>query len=161
MSLLNRLRDKSAPYILATGLTASLLAGCEETKTEYSPILHEDAVVSDVVYTPSRHGSGSGIGPTIDFDGNIGIGFTDVTVNIPKKYAVVFECQHGKFISEGTDQRHKDLWGRLKENMEVDVTYKERFRSVYDTDKDGDGQKDLISRALVGYDFLDAQPKKK
>lgn len=36
--------------------------------------------------------------------------------------------------------------------------YKEVFRSVYQ-DEDGDGKKDLIERALIKYDFLDAQPK--
>ena len=145
----------------SVGLLPLLLASCGsgiETKTELSDVLTEDAIVSEIVYMPSRHGSGSGIGPTMDFDGNIGFAFSSVSVSIPEKYAVVFKCQHGKFISEGTDQRHKDLWQRLSEGHEVVVTYKEIFKSTYQ-DTDGDGKKEVIKRELVAYDFLDAQPK--
>ena len=151
--MLNHLRK-------SIGLIPLLLASCNriETKTELSDVLNENAIVAETVYSPSRHGSGSGIGPTMDFDGNIGIGISSVSVNIPEKYAVVFKCQHGKFISEGTDQRHKDLWQRLIEGQEVTVTYKEIFESTYQ-DTDGDGKKEVTNRKLIGYDFLDAQPK--
>lgn len=148
------LRKKLLPT-LVLGLGTSLLIGCEETKIEYSKILHEEAVVSDVVYTPSRHGSGSGIGPTMGFDGNIGIAITHVDVNIPEKYAVIFKCQHGKFIIQGTSQRYKNLWEKLERDQNVIVEYREVYKSVYD-DIDGDGVKDLIKRELIKYDFLDA-----
>lgn len=111
-------------------------------------------------YIPSRHGSGSGIGPSIGFDGNVGIAITSVSVNIPEKYAVVYKCKHGKFISEGTDQRHKDLWERFTEGDSVNVSYREVFQSYYE-DKDDDDDLDLVSRTLVDYDFLDAVVTKK
>ncbi len=161
MKLTNLLKNRLVPYTLAIGLGASLLSGCKETRTELSDILHEDAVVSETVYTPSRHGSGSGVGPTFDVtDGNVGIAFTSININIPEKYAVVFKCQHGKFIVEGTDIEHKSLWKKLSQGQEVDISYREVFNSVYD-DIDGDGKKDLVSRTLVDYDFLDAQPMNK
>ncbi len=160
MRINDYIKNKAMPYALAMGIGASLLTGCKEIKTELSDILHEDATVSDVVYIPSRHGSGSGIGPTFDMtgDGGIGVAVTNVDVHIPEKYAVVFKCQHGKFIVEGTDKPHKSLWEKLSEGQEVDVSYREVYKSVYD-DVDGDGEKDLVSRALIKYDFLDAKPK--
>jgi len=156
-----KMRNKYS-FLTSLLLSSSFVLGCSgrETRREVSDILHEDAIVVDVVYTPSRHGSGAGLGPTIDFDGNIGISFSSVSVNIPEKYAVVFKCEHGKFISAGTDARHKELWERLQEGQDVDVTYREIFESTYE-DIDKDGKKDLIKRKLIAYDFLDAQLKEK
>jgi|SRR3989344_2786030 len=151
------LKYKVLKGIGIVGLSLKLL-GCgpaPETRTEYSNTLYESAIVSDAVYIPSRHGSGSGIGPTMDFDGNIGISVTSVSVDIPEKYAIVFKCKHGKFISEGEDQRHKDLWKKLSEGDSVKVSYREIFSSYYE-DKNNDDKLDLISRSLIGYDFLDA-----
>lgn len=117
--------------LLGTSALVLALQGCsgEETKTEMSEVLHEDGVIAETVYTPSRHGSASGMGPTIDMDGNVGVAFTHTTINIPEKYAVVFKCQHGKFIIQGPDLRHKELWQRFMPGQEVDITYKEIFRS--------------------------------
>ncbi|MEK6925872.1 MAG: hypothetical protein AABW50_01195 [Nanoarchaeota archaeon] len=146
---------------MLTGLALLTFLGCEQRPFKVrgtSPILYEDAVVREAVYSPSRHGSGSGGGPTIDFDGNIGFAFTSVSVNVPEKYAVVFECQHGKFIVEGTDDAHKSLWKRMSEGDTVRVSYKEIYESVCaDTNKDG--AIDTLSRALIDYDFLDANKK--
>lgn len=160
MKISNYVKSKAIPYTLALGLSSGLLTGCKETKIELSDILHEDAIVSDVVYTPSRHGSGGGMGPTIDItgDGGIGVAMTSVSVHIPEKYAVVFKCQHGKFIVGGTDKQHRDIWERFSEGQNVDISYREVFKSVYD-DIDGDGKDDLLERKLIDYDFLDAQPK--
>lgn len=127
------------------------LIGCEETRQEESPTLFEDAVVTEVVYSPSRHGSG--VGPTLDLTGSGGIGIAITSVDIPEKFAVVFQCQHGKFIVE-----RKELWERLKEGQKVTIAYKELYVSVYD-DKNKDGQKELVSKKLVKLDFLDAHPK--
>ncbi len=156
MRINDYIKNKAIPYALAIGIGASLFTGCKETKTELSDILHEDAIVSDVVYSPSRHGSD--VSPTIDITGDGGIGIAIVDVDIPEKYAIVFKCEHGKFIVEGTDIEHKALWERLEEGQKVDVTYKEIYKSVYD-DVDGDGENDLVSKTLIKYDFLDAQPK--
>ena len=156
MKISSYIKNKAIPYTLALSIGTGLLTGCKETKTELSDILHEDAVVSETVYSPSRHGSD--ISPTYDLTGDGGVGFAITSVSIPEKYAVVFKCQHGKFIVEGTDKAHRDLWQRLEEGKKVDVSYKEIYKAVYD-DVDGDGEKDLLSRDLVDRDFLDAQPK--
>ncbi len=166
MKLFKLLKQKTAPYFLTTGLTISTLVGCgdgTEIRDEESKIMHENAIVRDVAYCPPRHGEDSGMNPTFHTDGegnpSIGLSPYHITVDLPAVYAVIFECKHGKFISQGTDTRHKNLWEKLKENQEVDVTYMELYKSTY-RDIDNDGKKDLVERRLVKYDFLDAQPKK-
>ena len=160
MNLIARLKKAAG-----AGLLAITLAGCgdgTEIKEEESPILYEDATVADVVYSPPRHGEDSGVNPTVHMDGegNLKVGLSPfhVKVDLPPVYAIVFRCAHGKFISQGADQRHKSLWEKLKEGEEVTVSYKELYKSTY-RDIDDDGKKDLVERKLSGYDFLDAQPK--
>jgi len=109
---------------------------------EFSDTLTEQAVVADVVYTPSRHGSGSGTG----FDTHGDLSFTDMKIDIPEKYAVVFKCQHGKFIVTG-----KELWDHLAEGDSVRVFYREEYKMIK---RDGDTE-----RHLVGYDFLNVEKK--
>ena len=155
MSFMQYLQRKTLPYILATGLALGTLVGCEETKIEVSGILHEDAKVVQAIYSPRRHGIG--VSPQIDSGPQV------TSIDVPENYAIVFECQHGKFVSEGINQRHKDLWSRLKEGQEVDITYKETYKATYKAtydDINNDGKKDLVERVLIGFDFLDAQPKK-
>jgi hypothetical protein len=141
-----------------------IFGGCDyirslpETRTEYSDVLHEDAKVVDVAYTPSRHGSGAGPSFGMTSGGDVAMGLSVTSVSIPKKYAVVFKCQHGKFIVEGEDEEHKKLWERLQEGEDVDVTYREIYETTYQ-DYDKDGKKEFIERKLIDYDFLDAQPK--
>lgn len=84
------------------------LAGCQEVRREYSDTLHEDAMIVETVYTPSRHDSKVGLtafnaGLTgVDYSGNFGIrlggGLQISSVTVPEKFAVVFKCQHGQFI---------------------------------------------------------------
>ena len=59
-------------------LVALVATGCERTKTEYSEVLTEPATVIDLVYMPSRHGSGVGptFGMTSGGDASIGIAIT-------------------------------------------------------------------------------------
>jgi hypothetical protein len=132
------------------------LSGCEHTEQEYSQILHEDAKVVQTVYTPSRHGSGTTVNFNSDDEGNINPGFGVTSIDIPEKYAVVFKCQHGKFIVEGTDSQHKALWKRMNEGDIVDVTYKEVYQTRYNNQ---DGKKNILEKRLIDYDFIDAQPK--
>ena len=141
-------------YILGIGLVIGTFSGCEQkriTRREISDILHEDAMVTETIYMPRRHGSATGV------DFNLNVTFSDV--DIPEKYALVFKCQHGKFVIEGKGDRYKQLWSRFTQGDLADVEYKESYISVYE-DKDGDGKKDLVERRLVDYDFIDAQPKK-
>ena len=115
------------------------IVGCEERR--YSDTLTESATVVDVVYTPSSHGEG--ISPTVNFcDGSLGVAFT--SIDVPAVYAVVFECQHGKFIVQS-----KDLWERMTEGLVVTVSYREVYMV---DDKQG-------TRRLIDYDFLGAEPR--
>ncbi len=153
INIKDNIKNKILEYNLAIALSFNLFTGCNfrEERTELSSILHEPATISETVYSPSIHGSG--VGPTIDFNGNVGIAIT--SVNIPEKYAVVFKCQHGKFIIEGSNKKYKDLWERLNEGDSVRVNYREMYRSAYQ-DTNNDGKKDLLSKKLIDYDFLEA-----
>lgn len=138
-------------------------SGCQEIKQEYSETLHEDAVIVEAVYTPSRHDSQVGLtaiktGPMgVDYGGNFGIrvggGLQISSVTVPEKFAVVFKCQHGQFIITRKEiyEKFKDYKGKM-----VDVAYREVYRTTYDTK---DGKKQVVERALVDYDFLDATLK--
>lgn len=158
MTLQETLKRKITPFALSIGLASGII-GCKETRTELSDVLHEDAVVLETVYTPSQHGSN--ISPTYTFGESGGnVGFAMTSVHLPEKYAVVFKCRdHGvKFIVQGTSKEYRSLWDKLEEGQIVDVFYRHVYESVYD-DVENDGKKDLISKKLVKYDFLDANPK--
>ena len=148
--------------VLVCGVTL-LLAGCQEVEQEYSETLHEDAAIVEAVYTPSRHDSQVGLtaiktGPMgIDYGGNFGLrlggGLQISRVTVPEKFAVVFKCQHGQFIIS-----QKEVYEKFKDHKgkTVDVAYREVYRTTYDTK---DGEKQVVDRALVDYDFLDATLK--
>lgn len=140
--------------------------GCDRVETEQSKIIHEDALIMETVYTPSRHDTdlglraiGSGAGTIgIDFGGNVGIGIGSglqiSSVEIPEKFAVVFKCQHGKFIVE-----RKEVYKKLKgqDGKAVDVSYTEVYRTTYK--KQDDGKEHVIKRVLIKYHFIDAAVK--
>jgi len=104
------------------------------------------------VYTPSRRDTV--IIPTIDFEGNLGISID--TDEIPEKYAVIFNCQHGEFIIQGIQDGYKSFYERLEEGDGVDVLYREVYRAVYDRSK---AEEELLEKRLVKYDFIDAELK--
>ncbi len=70
------------------------------------------------------------------------------TVTVEDQFAVVFECQHGKFVIESLGQESKAgfLWKKLKQGDSVEIRYNEVFRVVPAT---GD-------RKMVRYEFVDA-----
>ncbi|MDD3487426.1 MAG: hypothetical protein PHF35_03560 [Candidatus Moranbacteria bacterium] len=137
--------------------------GCgPETKVEHSEVLHEDAVIIETVYTPSSHepiiepsfgGSGMiGFGPS-GVGMRIGSGIQISSSEVPEQFAVVFRCQHGKFIV-----RKKAIYQKLKghENQKVDVAYQEIYRDTYE---EVNGVKKVTNRVLTGYHFIDATLK--
>jgi hypothetical protein len=123
-------------------ILAIALIGCGEYKTVP---MQEDAKVVDTIYAPSQHGSG--VSPGMSMSGNLTISYTNV--DIPPKWAVVFECQHGKFITEGSDSDHKNLWNSLKAGDSVTVNYNEVFY------RGGDDE----AWRLHDYDFISATKK--
>jgi hypothetical protein len=107
-----------------------LLVGCG--RAEYGPSKSESATVVDLPYVPDGHGSGFGVTSS---------GKSVLTSeDIPARYAVVFQCAHGRFAVAGADDRHRLLWSKLKVGDRVHVVYREEI-------KDG---------RPVGLDFLDA-----
>lgn len=123
-----------------------LLSACYET--EYSAVLNEPATVVDVIFSPSNHGDGVGIG--FDMSGKGGMSVVPVDVDIPAKYAIVFQCKHGKFVIDRNQEQAKEMWGRLKRDQRVMITYREKYHSTY---KDGK----MVSKELVKYDFIHAE----
>ncbi len=121
--------------------------GCDKYEAKESKILTEPAEVVGTIYTPPQHGSGWSPGLTENLD----LTLTYTNINIEPVYGVIFKCQHGQFVSQGSDDRHKILWGRFQKGVKVEVSYKEIYEEVRDwrTGK-------LKSRSLVKYDFLDA-----
>lgn len=142
--------------------TNSACGPYKKTEIARSDILEEDAMVVDLVYTPSQHGSGVGAGPSIDMtgEGGLGIAIVSVSVDIPEKYAIVFKCQHGKFIIECNTPGRKELWQKLDEGQKVKVKYKEVYELVYLIYKDENKKKvkELVEKRLKKYDFLTAEP---
>lgn len=128
-----------------------LISACEYYEKEYSAEMTEPAMVTEVIYSPPRHGSD--IAPTFGMTGggNMTVGFTSVDVKIPEVYAIVFKCQHGKFIIQTPHKKAKDLWGHLKRDQEVTVRYREVYRVLYGKDKKP------IKKELLEYDFIDAK----
>lgn len=116
--------------ILALTSAACLLVGC--MRLESGPELTERATVADLPYVPAGHGSGMGL----SMKGDLSVS----SVDIPARYAVVFECQHGRFVVE-----REDLWRRLHVGQAVTI----RYRELYKVDDNG--------RHLYALDFLGAQ----
>jgi hypothetical protein len=114
---------------------------------KYSPNMTEPAVVEDTFFSPRLHGSGLGVGITTG--GSMALVPSSTTIQ--EKYAVVFSCQHGKFVVEGSDTKHRDLWAKLKRGQAVDIVYREMYRVDY-----GD-RGEVVNTTLKAYDFIDAK----
>lgn len=101
--------------LLSAGLL--LLSGCNGFRREGGPQLSEPGRVVDLPYVPAGHGSGSGTGFSTSGD----ITFSSSSIDIPARYAIVFECQHGRFVVEN----QPELWKSLHVGEEVDIHYYE------------------------------------
>lgn len=117
-------------------ILALLLAGC--AKHTFGPDQYERAKIVDLPFIPAGHGSGSGVTVGNDSSGNVTVGPTFTTIDIPERYAVVFECAHGRFVVSG--DHAAAIWKRFHLGDSVTVKYRVRI---------DDGK-------AVGLDFLDA-----
>lgn len=124
------------------------LAACDSARTETSEELVEEAEVVQVIYQPSQTSSSSGTSMDLDLK----VKFHNHTITSPDKFAVVFKCQHGKFVieDEGKGSRAERLWKKLAQGDKVSIRYKE----VNTTWPDG-------RRELQKYEFLDAEKVEK
>lgn len=125
---------------------AAALCGCDMPKTEYSPTLTEEGEIYDTAYIPAGHGSDTAVGFNTGKGG--GVTITPVSIDIPERYAVVFKCQHGKFVIAG--EKAKGLYQRFERGDKCTIEYREVIRVEM---KDGKE----VSRSVYDLDFLDAK----
>ncbi len=151
---------------------AALFASCQDIRTESSDTMYEKATIVTLIYSPSEHKTeitqtafgSKGMGIGTDWNGNTGIkiskNYQITSTTIPEKYGVVFQCQHGTFTVEGSDQKYKVLSQKLSKEVgdTVNILYKEQYLVTYEKDKDGKSKE--VSRVLKKLDFIDAQPLK-
>jgi len=144
MIVLNYLRTKIAPYILAVGLFASLVSGCKETRKELSDLLHEDARVMSM----EHHSSWIQLMPM-----QVGEVTTMMTIVHPERNEIKFE---GKVNFE---LNNKQIYGRFNKDDSADVSYREEYELTFE-DLDKDGVKEQTGKVLMDYKFVDALPKR-
>jgi len=94
-----------------------LLCGCVERQN--GPELTESGEVYDTCFVPKGHGSDTAIGYNMGEGG--GMTITPIDVNIPARYAIVFKCQHGKFVIDG--ERGESLYKQLSKGDKVNIRY--------------------------------------
>lgn len=175
--------------ILSLAIVATL-TNCTDVRTETSELKHETAVVVTMIYSPSEHKTeitrtayndinanslldeddNLGLSPIMntgtDYNGNQGIKISKnhqiTSTTIPEKYGVVFQCQHGTFTIEGSEQKHRVLYHKLYNSTRdtVDILYKEQYFVTYEEDKKT-GKDVETKRVLNKLDFIDAQILKK
>lgn len=124
-------------------LVLVVICGCDFTQYVNGPALTEVGEVYDSCYVPSGHGSDTVVGYNTGKNG--GITITPVTINIPARYAIVFKCQHGKFVIDG--ERGEVLYNKLSKGDTVNIIYCQELE-VY--------RKAAITN-IIGLHFLDAK----
>lgn len=135
--------------IMATLLLLTfLLGGCDRTFTrdESSPMIHEDAVVEDAIFSPGMHGNANGLG----VDLNLNLQMTTAKISVPPQYNVVFVCQHGRFVVN-----NEEIWKKVKKGQKVDLSYIEK-RKIRGEIKDGIST--IKSIEVYDYDLIDVKP---
>jgi hypothetical protein len=159
-------------FYLFTILAALIVLTSCNTKREYTGTLHEKVVVVALIFNPSSHNTEITETMMDDYDspfkgtdinGNKGVKIGKIrghdaqvtTTTIPARYGVVFQCQHGTFTVEGTEQKHQILYNKLYNSVRdtVDVLYRELYNVTYDKEV----KTKIIKRELIDMDFLDAQ----
>lgn len=129
--------------LITTILCLFLVIACESDKQEYGSTLTEHGEIYDTAFVPSGHGSDISLGTSTNGDLTI----TPVSIDIPERYAIVFKCQHGKFIING--DKAKNLYHRFSRGDKCTISYREVIRVHM---KDGKE----VSRSVYDLDFLDA-----
>lgn len=104
-------------WLASAVAVALVLSGCRELK--HGPELTEPAEIYDTCFTPAGHGQTSG-GYGMTMKGKLAYQFPQ-SINIPATYAVVFKCQHGKFVIDG--ERGEMLYKRFSKGDAVTVKY--------------------------------------
>ena len=122
------------------------------TEWEWTPLHQEEAKVLDTIYIPGTSGHTNG---SMGFSTSGDLVFTGgESVTTYDKYAIVFECQHGKFVIEdsGKGSRAHGLWMKLNRNDTCIVDYKMVNLITKYKDKPP-------TRQFVKFHFIDANRK--
>lgn len=119
-----------------------ILTGCELPQNKYGEELTEKAIVFDLCFVPKGHGSDTALGFNMGKGG--GLTITPVDIHIPARYAVIFQCQHGKFVID--EKRGESLYKTLSKGESVTIRYCEKIRTYK-------GKSEII-----GLHFIDAIP---
>lgn len=151
---------KKLLVVLSIFVLGFFLTSCGP-EVEKSGNLQEQAVIVNMIYTPSKHEMH--LGKTmmndynnplggVDMNGNKGIVIGEMngeTVQIsestiPEKYGVVFQCQHGTFTIQGDNRegeisKYKVLYDKLGGHIgdTVNVIYQEVYHVYYEKNDDG------------------------
>ena len=142
------------PLLLAVALAITSLTGCKERRVEYSSPL-----VTTRIVTSKKHRGEYYLNPVDN-------------VNPMKDIDPLFDYKKDRWLTKTKESfyvtidtpqcrfrvKDRNLYDRVVEGQEVNVFYKNVYSATYD-DVDGDGRKDLVSRTLVDYSFLQADPK--
>jgi hypothetical protein len=149
------MKNKLAKLLLAGTMGLGIL-GCSEYRTEYSDLLHEDAIVT-YKSDASQHSTLNAY-PT-EGTGGVGIPMGGGISIIPGYQEsgpeVIIESEDKTFV-----EHNPDLCNKLEQGQKVDVSYQEVYRAFY-KDTNDDKEKELVKRKLIDYKFLDANPKGK
>jgi hypothetical protein len=148
-------------------LATIALVGCKDTEMLTTGILKEKAVVVTLIHSPSEHNTeltqtafhnGDIMGTDINGNQGIKVGknMQLTTTEIPERFGVAFQCEHGTFTIEGSESKHRVLYNKLSREVgdTVTILYKEIYMLTYETK---DKERKLISKVLTKLDFIDAQ----
>jgi len=141
------MRFRFAALSLLSMLLINLVGCGPGSQLEHSDVMTENGRVSKLIYVPSGHGSDVAVGFNTGKDG--GMTFTPIDIDIPARYGVVFECEHGSFAIEG--EKWESLWRSLKEGDRVEIQYREIYEVDLTKAKDHPGY-----RRFRKLDFLGA-----
>jgi len=146
---------KTSLFLLLLSL---LLLACSlsEHEVSFSQEMQEPATIVDLVFTPKRHTST--ISTSLDSHFNVQV--VPVSIRIPERYAVVFQCQHGKFVID-REPIAEEMWRAFRVNQKVTVYYREEYLDRYRVTRKWYGglvERKLIERQLRDYYFIQAIP---
>lgn len=162
------LYKEDIPGLVVVIVLAALLIGLftflgtNSWEQRESTTLYEDGVLVDIVFTPSVHGSGTGVGPSFDLTGNggIGIAVTSVSVDVPEQHGLLFACQHGKFYIKCDGNKDRMiLWKNLAEGTKVTIVYTEVHQVHMRHDFLSSRNLRLVSDRMTAYCFKTAIPQ--
>ncbi len=111
---------------------ALIISSCYKVELKQ---MTEEALITDVIYTPSTLRHDVNVGITMNGD----LAITPTSSGKSESYAVVFKCKHGKFVVS-----RKDIWEKATTGMKVIVHYQEIWHV------DGNGK-----RRFSDLDFID------